>query len=208
MSKIPVIVDSREQKPWALASSTMTTTTQALSTGDYTIEGMEDVVCVERKQSVAEIAKNITEERFVRELERMTHIRHRFILCEFSMSDIMGYPYNTRLPRYIKRKIKIRGKYILSCLVKYVRTYGVHIVLCDNRTAARNLGIQILEKVYGYERNARVCELPGTIHCLPYSLSNVDDKSTMLDEMIFGNHFQILCGNEKNALVLEEKLDG
>ena len=79
MSKYTVIQDTREQDGWffspydkceGMERSTMLT-------GDYTLKGYEDVVCIERKASVAEIAMNLGKKKkpFQEEMQRMIFLR-------------------------------------------------------------------------------------------------------------------------------------
>ena len=64
--------------------------TQKLDTGDYTLEGLEDKLCIERKSSVAEFAGNVGQDRhrFMREIERMKEFPHRYIVLELSLIHI------------------------------------------------------------------------------------------------------------------------
>ena len=46
-----VLVDSREKNSWELNSSRVSATEKIkLDTGDYTIDGYEDILCIERKK--------------------------------------------------------------------------------------------------------------------------------------------------------------
>jgi len=96
--KYTVIKDTREQDGWFFSSydrcSGMEVST--MKTGDYTIKGYEDLVCVERKGSVTEIATNLGKKKktFQAEMERMKAFDFRFILLEFSASDVIDYPLN------------------------------------------------------------------------------------------------------------------
>ena len=61
MSKFTVIRDTREKKGhgWWFDESSHCTGTEVkkLDVGDYSIKGREEIVCIERKESVSEIAK-------------------------------------------------------------------------------------------------------------------------------------------------------
>lgn len=98
-SKVPkptVLVDTREQMPlslarfdnWFAGSNTVT-----LKTGDYSLQGMEDLVCLERK-SLEDLVATLAHgrERFFRELERMQAFPYRAILVEATYEDIKS-PY-------------------------------------------------------------------------------------------------------------------
>lgn len=92
-----VLVDTREQSPleigrfdnWFEGSKLAT-----LETGDYSIEGMEHLVSLERKSLndlVATLMHN--RQRFFRELERMQAFPYRAILVEASYEDVKS-PYS------------------------------------------------------------------------------------------------------------------
>lgn len=99
-----------------------------LSTGDYTIKGLEDVFTIERKLSTAEIYKNINEKRFTRELERFASFKYTFIICEFDMADIFSFPINSGIPKEKWFMLKLDGKYILRCLNEIVIKYNTNII--------------------------------------------------------------------------------
>ena len=100
--KYTVIKDTREQDGWFFSPydrcSGMEVST--MKTGDYTIKGYEDLVCVERKGSVTEIATNLGKKKkaFQAEMERMKAFDFRFILLEFSASDVIDYPFSLLTP--------------------------------------------------------------------------------------------------------------
>ena len=120
----------------------------SLKTGDYTLKGFEDMVCIERKFSVEEIATNLGKKKnaFDAEMKRMQEFPFRYIICEFSMSDLIDYPNSifsdymkqTR-PDYVKQQIskrRITGKYLLRALMEYQTWYGIHVLFCDDKKNA------------------------------------------------------------------------
>ena len=52
-----IIIDTREQQPWSFEDYVVAN--KKLDTGDYSIEGLQDVFAIERKKSINEIANNI-----------------------------------------------------------------------------------------------------------------------------------------------------
>ena len=91
MNKFLVIKDTRERDGWYFKESNYCQgmVDKKLDTGDYSVEGLEDVLCIERKGSVSELANNIVDKRFDRELERMRDFKYKFLILEFSINDIM-----------------------------------------------------------------------------------------------------------------------
>lgn len=103
-SEFTIIIDTREQQPWDF--SQYATAVQKLDSGDYSIEGMEEIVSIERKKSVNEFANNITEKRFKDWVERLSKVEFPFILLEFNLQDILHYPVGSGVPKHMWNKIK------------------------------------------------------------------------------------------------------
>ena len=91
-----------------------------LDTGDYSIEGMENLICIERKGCVEELAINLGQKKhtFLKEIERMKDFPHKFIILEFNLCDLIDFPENSRIPEKSKSSVKITGKYMLKCLME------------------------------------------------------------------------------------------
>jgi ERCC4-type nuclease len=75
-SKLTILYDTREQAPWLFLNRCgFTMTRRNLKTGDYTLEGLEDKISIEKKSSLMELLCNLTvssRPRFVRFLERLS----------------------------------------------------------------------------------------------------------------------------------------
>ena len=87
MSKFLVVKDTREKDGWYFKESDYCQgmIDQKLDTGDYSVQGLEDVLCIERKGSVSEIANNIVDKRFDRELDRMKEFKYKFLILELQI---------------------------------------------------------------------------------------------------------------------------
>jgi len=57
MKKMTLLVDTREKKPWKIKG--FYSKRLKLDTGDYTIEGYEKIIRIERKASIAELHLNL-----------------------------------------------------------------------------------------------------------------------------------------------------
>jgi hypothetical protein len=118
--KFTVIKDSREREGWSFIKSErcLGTQTTALKVADYSISGFEDIFLIERKLTVNEFAANISGKdfaRFERELEKLNKIKHAYVVLEFTLADLVGYPWtDSSLPYMIKRRIKMNGKFLLN----------------------------------------------------------------------------------------------
>ena len=88
-----VLVDTREQQPFALCANHPNwiggERRVALKTGDYTAEGMEGLLALERKNLADLVACTVTyRKRFLASCERLAKFRWKAILLEASYEDI------------------------------------------------------------------------------------------------------------------------
>jgi hypothetical protein len=141
-----VVIDTREQMPWEFGFHT--TSKRKLDTGDYSIEGLEDVLAIERKRSVSEIANNLSESRLKDVLERLSKIKHSFILLEFSLDDVYQFPVGSDIPKRLWDKLKISGNYIIKRFIEMQMKYGVHILFCGNSENAERMAVSIMRRIY------------------------------------------------------------
>lgn len=152
MAEYIILRDTREKQGWDFPRDTLCLGVEdtALKTGDYTIKGYEDLICIERKKCVSEIAANIGKykKRFEAEMRRIEKIRHRYIICEFSLQDIIDYPKNSNIPKSRRDNMVISGKYVLKCLIEYQLEYGVQIIFCDNATNAAIFARSLLKRIH------------------------------------------------------------
>jgi len=122
-----ILRDSREQRGhgWNFGRKDgfNSTKVQCLKTGDYTIEGYEDILCIERKGSIVEIAGNVTQKRFENELERMCSIEHSFIICEFDFYELMTFPNSAKVAWSVKKSFKITPTFIMKRINEFQLNY-------------------------------------------------------------------------------------
>ena len=168
MKNYTVIKDTREKDGWIFSPYDMCDGMEVntLHTGDYTLRGFEDVVCVERKASVSEIATNLGKKKkaFYNEMERMRDFNFRYLLLEFSALDVIDYPLSLlneedrelyelyksgevddageaiELPDFKRFKIveqtKISGKYLIKSLMELSIKYDINVMFCGNKNCA------------------------------------------------------------------------
>jgi len=146
--KFNIIQDTREQTPWNFTDKCVgEVIVDKLDYGDYAIEGYEDLVWIERKASPSELAKNMFEERFEKLLNNIQNYPHKYIVCEFSMDDLYNYPYKSGLPKSVIRKIKIRGKMIMSYLASISLEYKINVVYAYNAHHAQLYTTSIMKNM-------------------------------------------------------------
>lgn len=136
-----VVKDTREQQGYTFSpfGSCVGMVEDKLDTGDYTILGLEDKVCIERKASPEELALNLGKDkaRFMAEIERMSSFPHKFLILEFTIEELMNFPNMTkRIPDSKVSSVKVTGKYISKMLTEFQIYNDIHVLYCgDMRTA-------------------------------------------------------------------------
>lgn len=141
-----IIVDTREQIPWEFGHHT--TSKKKLDTGDYSIEGMENILAIERKMSVSEIATNITENRFKNVLERLSKIPHSYLIMEFDIEDIYTFPVGSDIPKRLWDKLRVKGFYIMKVLLEASLNYNIQLLFCGDSENAERTAVSLMKRVY------------------------------------------------------------
>ena len=146
--KYTVIRDTREKQGWEFGETKYCagTVDKALKTGDYTLAGYENSVCIERKGSVEEIALNLMSVRFIKEMVRIKPYRHKYIVMEFSLYDLLTFPKNSRIPVH-KRPKRYNGYTLLKKLVEIELYYDVHIIYAGNSYYAQDYVTSLFKRI-------------------------------------------------------------
>lgn len=146
-----VIKDTREQEGYYFKQHNTCAgmVERKLDTGDYSIEGLEDKLCIERKGCVEELAINLGQKKyaFLEEIDRMAPFPHKFLILEFSLEDLIKFPEETRIPIKNKASVKITGKYMLKCLCEFQLYNNVNVLFCGNKYNAFIMVSSILKRV-------------------------------------------------------------
>lgn len=151
-----IIVDTREQQPWTFEH--YATAHKKLDTGDYSIEGLQHLLAIERKKSINEIANNIIESRFKDVIARLAQYKYSFFLLEFDLEDVLVYPIGSNLPRRMWDKIKISPAFIMKHVLEWQLLYNIKVLFCGSATNAEKTAEYILKKVYHLEKDNIVKE--------------------------------------------------
>lgn len=148
MNQYNLIIDTREKVgTWELTGSFIKgILRQKLSTGDYSLEGFENLLCIERKRNVGEIAGNITEKRFKDCLQRMSSYPHRHIVLEFSVDDVFKFPINSGIPKVKWRYLKTTPDFIMKCLMQMSLKYGINLWFAGNKANAERLVSSLIRR--------------------------------------------------------------
>lgn len=125
-----IVVDTREQKPyWKEGPNVIR---KKLDTGDYSIEGYEAEIAIERKNLVdlfGTLGKG--HERFKRELERSRDLKYFAILIDGSFSSCYNKDFDGAGHSYMK------GSVVLKILFTLHIKYGINFFFCNGRHESR-----------------------------------------------------------------------
>jgi len=141
-----IIQDTREKEPWSLSESQIV---QTLETGDYTLHDFPFLIIIDRKKSPSELANNLGKNinRFKNELERMQDFEYRYVLCEFSYDEMLKFPHNAKIPKKLKRRIRMKGRYMGKIISELMDEFDVNFIFCDSRYDAETKALELFEEV-------------------------------------------------------------
>ena len=146
-----IIRDTRERNGWNFFFHGAKFVSEKLDAGDYTTDILRDIVAIERKASVVEIANNLGKKeakaRFHREFERAKTLEKIYIVCEFSESDVYAFPKGAGLRPKQLASIRMNGGYLHKLLEEIETMYpNVELVFCDNRESAEDFTYETLRE--------------------------------------------------------------
>lgn len=127
MSDFRIIIDTREQEPYAFACDSVR---RKLGAGDYSVDGLEQLVAVERK-SLADFTKTVLHDfpRFAAELDRLANMPHTCIVVEADLDRVLrGQAADV-----------LRGACpdsVLGAAVHIQTRFSVPVLWCGSRQAA------------------------------------------------------------------------
>ena len=143
-----VIIDSREQHPYAFKGFTgdksqknlpivVPTVVAGLKTGDYSIEGFEDRVGIERK-SLSDLYSTLGQgrERFRAEFERLHDLECPALVIEAGWPDIIRSP---------PEQSKLNPKVVYRTLISWSQRWRIPVYTCDTRDLAERTVFRILD---------------------------------------------------------------
>lgn len=145
--KFTIVRDTREQegKGWNFRASKNCAgvVREKLDVGDYSIKGLENIVCIERKTigdlwSTLGLQKNY--ERFLREWDRAKNHRMKYLIIEGTLADVnRGYRWS-----------KVHANLIHAKLFSLQVKHNVHVVFAGRQDVARAYVRKLLDKLYRY----------------------------------------------------------
>jgi len=138
MEKPIIIIDTREQEAYEFDPETVEVKHQALSTGDYSLDGFEDRVCIERK-SLQDYVQSVIKQRdrFLKEVKKLSEIPHCSIVVECDLADIMGKRYRSGA----------HPNSVLGAILSLMIDHQVPVCFCSDRQLAKTFVEGYLKRV-------------------------------------------------------------
>ena len=148
-----IIIDTREQKPYVFSGEPVVVS--GLRTGDYSVSGMEHLVCVERKeQGDYWGCLGKSRERFEAELVRMSAIPRSLVVIEASLSMIHEgwFYYNPKFKKVVRSPIS--GEKALNSAIFWMMIFpSVRFEFCGDRECAERFTLHWLKDALRYQRH-------------------------------------------------------
>lgn len=135
MSELPpIIIDTREQRPYSFYGEEVIH--RKLDTGDYSLDGHEEAVAVERK-SVDDYMSSISHdrERFEREIERSQSIPDFKVIIEASEQQIMDGDYYS----------EVAPLSAINTMKSWERRYGIEYQWANDRKGGKATTLDFLQ---------------------------------------------------------------
>ena len=122
-----IVIDTREQEPYSFDSRLAEAVRRALPAGDYSVEGLEERVAVERK-SLDDFVSTVihARQRFREELRKLAGYRAACVVVEASVADVL-------LQRY---RGGAHPNAVVGNALSIILDFGVPVFFCGNRQAA------------------------------------------------------------------------
>lgn len=148
MCGFTIVVDTREQRPWSFTSrlvqeligGPLPTVRGTLATGDYSVQGIEDQVAIERK-SLPDFIMCVASgerERFWAELQRMQPYAARCVIIEASILDVEIQAYRSQA----------RPQSVIASALAIMHDFGIPVLWSGCRESAEYHAAWLLRRAW------------------------------------------------------------
>ena len=127
MERVVVIADTRERQPYSFDPERVTIVRRALRSGDYSLEGFEERIAVERK-TLDDFAQSLirSRDRFPAEMRRLESFEAACVVVEGNLRDLLeGRASSGAHPSSL-----------LGAALSVIVDHGIPIYFCSDRQAA------------------------------------------------------------------------
>lgn len=126
--RVVVVVDTREQEPYAFDPERVTIVRRALPAGDYSLDGHEMAIAAERKSIDDYVASVVRgRDRFARELRILSGYDVACVVVEATLEDILAHRYRS----------DAHPNAVLGATLSIIVDRSVPVFFCGDRQIAR-----------------------------------------------------------------------
>jgi DNA excision repair protein ERCC-4 len=123
-----VVVDTREQVPYTFDPTRFRVVRRGLAAGDYSLEGHEHRIAIERKSLEDYVGSVISgRERFGRELSKLAELELGCVVVEGSLEDVLGHRYRSG----------VHPNAVFGATTSIIVDRRVPVFFCSDRQIAR-----------------------------------------------------------------------
>ena len=124
---VTIVVDTREQEPYAFDPARVNTVRRALPVGDYSLDGYEGSVAAERKSLDDYVASVVNaRERFGRELRTLAEYDLGCVVVEGTLEDVLAHRYSSGA----------HPSSVIGATLSIIVDHGVPVFFCGDRQIA------------------------------------------------------------------------
>ncbi len=148
--KPTIFVDSKEQDEYSFNLSKVNVKRKSLKTGDYSLEGFEELVSVERKNPDDFVKTLIPpKKRFQKELQRLTVMPYSCIVVETNLEDILLGKYQSNA----------NPLSVFNMANSIITDWKIPIYYCSTRQIACRFTEEYLVRVWNQLTNKKIREV-------------------------------------------------
>lgn len=129
----PVLYDKQEKRPWVLPFKMKRVN---LKTGDYTFEGFEDIIAIEKKSGLVELLNDLANgyrPTFERFLKRLSEYPVKVIVVEDTLSELSINRALTHIRRKSKGRARLTSRSIYYWVAEIAAKYNIPIIFVGKR---------------------------------------------------------------------------
>lgn len=133
-----IIRDSREQLPYSFDRWPVSVQVSGIPTGDYSINGFEDKIAVERKSlnDLVSCLMGKNRDRFEKELTRARSYQVFAVVIEANLFQIMGKQYHSVM----------NPDAVMQSITAFYIRYGVPFLFAGDRSGGEYVTFSLLQK--------------------------------------------------------------
>lgn len=153
-----IICDTREKKDYFTFATydDVEVISYKLKTGDYSIEGYENKITIDRKRTSGEFYINLgsSSKRVKKEMDRMVEFDHAYFVMSFPESDLLTFPKNSGIPYKRWKYLKMGAPALRKTFYEIREQYpSIEFIFCDDNYEAEKTTYNLLKEYYDKQNN-------------------------------------------------------